>query len=226
MVAGALNPNVHVVQSGEIRALGPERARAAVWAYPTDTVWGIGAWAHNVQAHRVIAGIKGTAAGKPLSLLFGGHDHWKGAARWPAHLSGDWARRFFSLGTSLAAPKEWFLQRYPEEVVGREPSLSTRCLDFPFVLDLAGTLDGPLTTTSLNYTGTPPVRDLQEALEFLHTRPAEVLEGLEVLVVDEPGVRPSGQASSMLCLSVQGGWEWWRKGAQADAVQDLIDSLA
>lgn len=203
----------------QIEAIPMERARKAVWAYATDTVWGLGAWVFDAQAHQAVTDIKGTLEGKPLSLLFTDRAAWEGAASWPPLVRGERAGRLFELEASLAAPKTWFTQTYPAHAVGTGPYVSTRCLAFPLLSALGKQLQGPVTTTSLNITGHAPVQNTEEARALLTAR---VPPGVEVFLLDDKAVRPSGQASSMLVLKDNGEWDFWREGRHVDKIRAFM----
>lgn len=162
----------------------PQRARAgrtpwdegvravrsgAVVCYPTDTLWGLGVDPSRPEALRLLAEIKERPAGMPVSVAFSSLEElepWvllsprdRGLLR--TYLPGPYT---FLLRASPQARRRW-----APAVLGPGGRLGIRVPDHPGARAfLAAT--GPLTSTSANRHGDPPVRDVNEARSTFGSR--------------------------------------------------------
>lgn len=181
-------------------AVGRVREGALI-AYPTETVWGIGADASSDAAIEWLCRWKGRGHGSPLSILVAGLAGLEvlgfelgeaalklGGAFWPGPLTLVMpCRRSFARG------------------VGREDgAVGVRCSAHPLASALARRCEaegvGPLTATSLNRTGAVPALTRAEALaaagdeprgpQLVNVAGAEAGGDVESTVVDVTGERP------------------------------------
>lgn len=133
-------------------------------AYPTETVWGLGACADRPQAVDRLMAWKGRADDAPMSVLVPGL---AAAVRIGCQLAPA-ARRladaFWPGPLTLVVPCE---TRFARGVAGADGALGLRCSPHPVAQGLAIALEaaglGPLTSTSLNRSGEPPARDFETA---------------------------------------------------------------
>lgn len=140
--------------------LAVERARitllkGGVIAYPTDTVYGLGALVSNQAAVNRIKQIKGRTENKPLSIMVRDTAMAEvygqlrpGAER---YLPG----RFTLLITKTAAVPAWIT---PNELVG------VRIPDYPFTQALMSGLEEAVVTTSANLSRQVPVHSIDDFL--------------------------------------------------------------
>ena len=189
---------------------GPERAAAltswaeclkdgGVVAFPTDTVWGLGALASSEAGIARIYEAKGRADTKPMALLV------RDAAAARA-IALDWAEPIDAL-----ARKHWpgaltIVVRAPGRYPGAQRGVDTigmRVPDRPAVLELLGMLSQPLAATSANVSGEPELADAL-AIE------ARLGSSLDLLVEDGRGV--GGLASTVLEWNGR-IWRLLRQGA-------------
>ena len=170
-------------------------------AYPTETVWGLGADAGSEEAVGRLRSWKGRSEHAPISILVeGAHmlevlDFETGAAAqrlvsefWPGPLT-------------LVLPCR---RRFASGVARDDGAVGVRCSLHPLAAALARRLAnegvGPITSTSLNPSGAPAVRTRREALACCDDAPAAPrmidVEGAEAgdhpasTVVDLTGARP------------------------------------
>ncbi|MBJ21616.1 MAG: L-threonylcarbamoyladenylate synthase [bacterium] len=145
-------------------------------AYPTETVWGLGACADRPRAIARLMDWKGRASDAPLSILVSG------------------AEAAAALGCELSAPIHRLMDAFwpgplTLVVAGRETwapavarsdgALGLRCSSHPLASALARGLfeagRGPLTSTSFNRSGEPPARDLSAARHLMGAGGADTL---------------------------------------------------
>lgn len=146
-----------------IEVLGAE----GLLAFPTETVWGLGARAVSAEAVRRLQAFKGRDAGQPISVLVDSSARLgelgvavEATARavldafWPGPLT-------LVLAASSASP-------FAAGIAGPRGAIGFRCSNHPKCRALveAGFAAGlgPITATSFNRSGDPPVQTFHEAL--------------------------------------------------------------
>ena len=161
-----------------------------VVAYPTETVYGIGG-ACTPEGVAAVQSVKGRTADKPLLALI------PGAAAVPELVWSDSASELASIfwpgsvTLVLADPDATF----PTGV--RDPRAGTvgvRVTPHPIAARLVAELGAPLTSTSLNVPGEPPVTSGGEAREIL-----ERLGASDVWLLDAGTLPPSPPSTVVDC---------------------------
>ena len=162
-------------------------------AFPTDTVYGVGALAFLAPAVEQIYRAKGRPRSKAIPLLL------DSAGRLPEVAEN------VSQETSLLAEKFWpgpltivLLRKHavPDIVTAGGPSVAIRVPDHEFALRLTGAAGGALATTSANRSGQPDPVTAQEVLAYLGGRIELILDGgrcpggIPSTVVDLTGALP------------------------------------
>ena len=120
--------------------------------YPTETVYGIGGRACDVQAAHRIGELKGRGL-QPLIVLV------NEAPEGMPPLAAALAEAFWPGALTLVVPS---MDRFPSAIQGPEGSIALRCSPHPVVRSLIDAV-GPVTSTSANRTGEPPVLRAQDA---------------------------------------------------------------
>jgi L-threonylcarbamoyladenylate synthase len=119
-------------------------------AFPTETVYGLGADATNARAVARVFELKGRPANNPLIVHVPGMD---AAAelveRWPA-AAEKLARRFWPGPLTLVLPRN---ARIPDIVCAGGPTVAVRCPDHPVALELLRRAGMPLVGPSANRSG-------------------------------------------------------------------------
>ncbi len=181
-------------------------------AYPTETVWGLGACADRPRAIERLIAWKGRSAEAPMSVLVGSPEAAErlgcvldAAARrlaeafWPGPL------------TIVVACGRTFARG----VGGEGGALGLRCSPHPLAHALAAAVEeaglGPLTSTSLNRSGEPAVADLGAARALLAARAAEV--EVAPLLVEAAGADAGGAAPSSVVDCTRESPRLLREGA-------------
>jgi L-threonylcarbamoyladenylate synthase len=133
-------------------------------AYPTETVWGLGALARSAQAVDRLRSWKGRSEGKPISVLVGN----SAAIESGGFVIDDGVRRV--VAAFWPGPLTVVLrcrERYAPGVANLEGAIGVRCSPHPVAAALAiGAQErglGPITATSLNKAGDAPAETLADA---------------------------------------------------------------
>ena len=158
-------------------------------AFPTETVYGLGADGLDGAAVRAVFAAKGRPADNPLILHVAGMDQAAGVARLESR-ARDLAGRFWPGPLTLVLPA---LDRVPPEVRAGLPSVAVRCPRHPVALALIAACGRPLAAPSANRSGRPSPTTAAAVLEELDGRIDAVLDGgpcalgVESTVVDATG---------------------------------------
>lgn len=134
-------------------------------AFPTETVWGLAARADSERAMRALIEWKGRQDGQPVSVLVSGV-----AALEPSGIALPepglrLAARFWPGALTLVVPCG---RAFAAGVARADGAIGLRCSAHPVASALASAAEalgiGPLTATSFNRSGEPPVADSASAL--------------------------------------------------------------
>ncbi len=137
---------------------GPEQIAEAVRrlsaggivAFPTETVYGLGADALNADAVAHVFRLKGRPADNPLIVHVSGPAMAREVvARWTAD-ADTLADDFWPGPLTIVLPKA---ERVPDIVTGGGPTVAVRCPDHPLTLALLEVFNGPLVGPSANPSG-------------------------------------------------------------------------
>ena len=150
-------------------------------AFPTDTVYGVGALAFRPEPVQRLYTVKGRSTDKAIAVLVGRDTDLANVAAHLTPAARILARRFWPGSITLVVP------RHPNlpEAVSALPTVGVRLPDHPFARALME-ITGPLAVTSANRSGEPNAATAQEVLEQLTGRIELVLDGGRV-----PGGVPS-----------------------------------
>lgn len=159
-----------------------------VVAFPTDTVYGLGADLWNPHAIKKLFIAKGRDVNKAIAVLIGNPDALSQVTDMKAIAT--------SLYLTLLSECFWpgaltlVLPRHPDlpEILSPLPTIGVRMPDHSGALKLLNA-SGPLAVTSANLSGESPATTAQGVLEQLGERVDLVLDG---------GQSPGGQASTVL----------------------------
>ena len=165
-------------------------ARGELVAYPTDTLWGLGARATDARAVARLQALKGRPDGMPISIAVSSVpeiDRWAALSA-PARA---FARRYlpgpFTLLVPASAPAR---ARLAPGIAGPDGTIGVRVPDHAGARELLRRT-GPLTATSLNRHGARPAATLAEARRAFPRGVAAFLTG---------GATPSGRPSTLADL--------------------------
>jgi L-threonylcarbamoyladenylate synthase len=150
-----------VITDDPIGAGGDWVRGGGLLAYPTETVWGLGADACSVAAIDRLRSWKGKRESAPISILIAEPD-----ALEPLGFEfNDLARRLAA--AFWPGPLTLVLNcrgRFAPGVSRHDGAVGVRCSSHPIASALAGA--GPITSTSLNRSGATPAVTLEQAREI------------------------------------------------------------
>jgi L-threonylcarbamoyladenylate synthase len=151
-------------ESREVEAALARLADDRLLAYPTETVWGLGAAARSERALAALQRWKGRARSQPIAVLVPGLEALESLG---AELPGS-ARRL--VAAFWPGPLTLVLKcraRFAAGIAGPGGAVGFRCSSHPAARALAGAAFargvGPITATSLNRRGGAPARTRADA---------------------------------------------------------------
>jgi len=163
--------------------------RGGLVAFPTDTVYGVGAHAFLAEAVERIYMAKERPGEKAIPLLLSDASEMERVAESVPPEAWLLARRFWPGGLSLVVPKS----RIVPEAVSPGPTVAVRVPNHPVALKLIEALGAPLAATSANISGHPSPVTAAEVLAELGGRIQFIIDG---------GACPGGIPSTVLDLTV------------------------
>lgn len=177
----------------ELTAVVEHLRGGGVVAYPTETVYGLGGTC-TLGGIRRVQDFKGRRMSKPLIVLVESRQSVQGL-RWTESAS-ELADIFWPGAVTLVLedPEGLFPPGVRDEESG---SVAVRVTPHPIAARLVAELGVPLTSTSLNRAGEPPVLSGHEA-EALCAR-----LGAPVFVLDAGTLPPSGPSTVVDCTGVE-----------------------
>ncbi|MGC4107528.1 MAG: L-threonylcarbamoyladenylate synthase [Thermomicrobiales bacterium] len=157
-------------------------------AYPTDTVYGIGASIHYPGTLSRIYEIKGRKADASLPILLASSGDLAKASTGVDPLLLSLASRFWPGSLTVAVPAKPSL---PPQVIAADGTVGVRVPAHSVALTLAQRVGGVLATTSANISGQPPATKADEIGTTLRNRLDVILDG---------GISRNGRASTVIRL--------------------------
>lgn len=138
-------------QSAEVRLAADRLRSGGLVAFPTETVYGLGADALSAPAVERVFRLKGRPPNNPLIVHVDGEAMARRVVRvWPES-AARLARAFWPGPLTLVLPKA---ASVPSIVTGGGDSVAVRCPDHPLALALIAQLTGPIVGPSANPSGT------------------------------------------------------------------------
>lgn len=157
-----------------------------VVAYPTDTVYGLGASLHFPGSLRRMFEIKGRSREKTLPVLLASAADLDTVSTGVDPRLLEFASRFWPGPLTVAVPASPSL---PAEVIAADGTVGVRVPAHSVALTLAQRCGGALATTSANMSGFAPARHANEIGEPIRSLVDLVLDG---------GIAPGGTASTVV----------------------------
>lgn len=161
---------------------GPEEIAAALQrlksgglaAFPTETVYGLGADARSEPAVRRVFEVKGRPAHNPLIVHVAGEEMARAVAgAWPPE-AARLAAAFWPGPLSIIVPRG---PGIPDLVTAGGPTMALRCPDHPITLALLHAFGGPLVGPSANPSGRVSPTTAQHVREAFPEDQVYVLDG-------------------------------------------------
>jgi L-threonylcarbamoyladenylate synthase len=155
-------------------------------AFPTDTVYGLGARYDDEKAVTRIYQLKQRPREMPLPLLLAGSDQIDQVAVDVPPIAWLLAGRFLPGALTLVLPKS---DRVPDIVTGGGNTVAVRIPDHPVPLELIQGVGVPIVGTSANLNGQPSATSADEVRKQL---------GDKVDLIIDSGQSPGGQESTVV----------------------------
>lgn len=146
--------------------------RGGVVAFPTDTVYGLGALAFNAESVDRLYAIKGREHSKAIAVLIGSPEDLPHIASGPSQAAQQLAQRFWPGPLTLVVPRS---TRLPE-VLSQSETIGIRIPDHEVARKLLAAA-GPMAVTSANLSGQANTRTAQEVLDQLEGRIHLIIDG-------------------------------------------------
>jgi L-threonylcarbamoyladenylate synthase len=159
--------------------------KGGVIAFPTDTVYGLGADAFNAKAVERIYEIKNRPKHRQLPLLIAAAERLTTLASPIPEIAWFLAKRFWPGGLTLVLPKTDSLPVY----LAPGPTIAVRVPDHPVCLALIQHLGNPIIGTSANISGHPAALTADEVRQQLGGKIDFVING---------GKCPGGKESTVV----------------------------
>ena len=171
-----------------------------VVAFPTDTLYGLGADVFNLDALQKVFDIKERPAGLALPVLIDSWKQFETVAADVTPVARTLAEKYWPGPLTLIVSKA---DAVPDLLTAGAPTVAVRVPDHPVPRALARMFGGPITGTSANRSGEPDLKSLEELTAQLGSR---------VDYVVTAGPTPMGMASTVIDISA-GGPKLIREGA-------------
>jgi len=178
--------------------------KGGVVAFPTDTLYGLGADFSSRSAVQRVLNIKGKPEHMGLPLLLSGADELSQVTRDVPEEVWLLIRRFWPGALTLVVPR---LSIVSDLVTGGRDSVAVRVPDHPVPRALAHGLGRPITGTSANRSGQPSALTAEEVQQQLGTSVDLVIDGgaaplgLQSTIVDATGRMPKLLRAGAVSLS-------------------------
>lgn len=164
--------------------------RGEVIAFPTDTVYGVGAHAFQAQAVAQLYAVKERPIAMPIPLLLPDISALNTVCVHVPPLAWRIAERFWPGGLSLVLYRAPVV---PDVITAGRDTLAVRVPQHALVRDICRRLDAPLAATSANLHGQPAPANADDVMRGLVGRISLLLDG---------GECPGGVASTLLDMTV------------------------
>jgi len=175
-------------------------------AYPTETVYGLGADATDAEAVARVFETKGRSREKPVSLGVPDVDAAREYTR-PTDRELDFMREFLPGPVTVVVERR---EMVPDILTAGRDRVGVRIPDHDLALDLYRAANVPVTATSANLSGTGSVRRVDALSDAVRDEVAVVLDG---------GEAPGGGST---VVDVSDGTVH-RRGPEADAIESWLD---
>ncbi len=162
-----------------------------VVAFPTDTVYGVGAHAFQPEAVAALYVVKNRPTSKAIPILVAHIEDMTRVARTVPGVAWDLAERFWPGGLTLVLPRA---EQVPSVVTAGGDTVAVRYPDHLIPLALMRFAGAPLAATSANLSGQPSPTSALQVVEQLAGRVPLIIDG---------GECPGGVPSTVIDLSVE-----------------------
>lgn len=145
-------------------------------AFPTDTLYGVGADTFNPRAIKKLFAAKGRPLEKGIPILLSDVEYLGEIVSQTSDLAMKLAQNFWPGPLTLILPKKDSIS----EIISPDENIAVRVPDNVVARKFIRAAGGAVATSSANRSGEPPALDAQEALAALGDSIAAVLDGGKV----------------------------------------------
>ncbi|HLE10471.1 MAG: hypothetical protein A2504_16160 [Bdellovibrionales bacterium RIFOXYD12_FULL_39_22] len=191
--------------------------KKTIYVYPTDTVWGIGASIYDEEATELINGIKKSPEQKPLSILYSDVERMQKDFLLDSLFNLEFIKTIMAMEVTLVIDLSLAQISIPSWISKGSSSVFVRCLGYDFLKKIIEDTGAPISTTSLNFSGDPPIKDFDGAKKFYSKIRASAKE-VEIIFIDNADLKCSGQSSSIIRLGTD-GLHFVREGKRVNEIK-------
>jgi L-threonylcarbamoyladenylate synthase len=200
-------------QPGSIERAATILRRGGVVAFPTDTVYGLGAHGFKPAAIQQLYQIKERERQKAIALLIARQQDLTEVASDVPDIAWRLAERFWPGPVTLVVPKASSIL---DVLTAGQPSIGVRMPAHAVTLGLITALAAPLATTSANLSGHPEAITAEDVRAVLGDRIRLILDG---------GRCPGGVPSTVVDVTVTPA-QIRRRGALANEVEAFLSEVS
>ena len=147
-----------------------------VIAYPTETIYGLGANVFNSKAIKKIYELKSRDYGLPISILVSDIEMLKSVTDEVPKEVLPLIRRFWPGALTICFPAN---KAIPKDLITNTGKVGIRISSHPIASAIVRTLGKPVTTTSANPSGFPPSLDVKHIVSYFKDRIPCIVDGGE-----------------------------------------------
>jgi len=190
----------YMLEKDNIDAVADILLDGGVICYPTDTVWGIGCDATNVEAIQKVNQLKRRPSGKGYVLLV---DSIAMLKRYVVELHPriETLLEYHSRPLTIIYPKA---KNLPDEVCGKDGSVAIRVAQCAFCKTLIKTINAPIVSTSANLANKPFPKTFGEIS-------SEIIEKVDYIAKERRWDKTNGQPSTIAFVNDKGILEFIRE---------------
>jgi L-threonylcarbamoyladenylate synthase len=182
-------------------------------AFPTDTVYGVGAFAFRPEAVAALYAAKNRPITKAIPILVAGVEDIALVARTVPTAAWKLVEQFWPGGLTLVLLRA---EKVPDVVTAGGETVAIRCPDHPVPLNMMNATGAPLAATSANLSGQASPTTAPQVMMQLTGRVPLIIDG---------GACPGGVPSTVVDLSTSPS-RLLRAGAiSAEALRELLPDL-
>lgn len=164
-------PDVHGIE----RVVGYLRDGEVI-AYPTETIYGLGADVFNKKAVKKIYDLKARDYGLPISILVADLDMLRDCVERVPEEALSLIRKFWPGPLTILFPAS---HRFPQGLVTNTGKVGIRISSNPIASAIVRAFGKPITTTSANRSGFPPSLIVRHITKYFGDRIACIVDGGE-----------------------------------------------
>lgn len=190
----------YMLEKDNMEAVADILVDGGIICYPTDTVWGIGCDATNIEAIQKLNTLKNRPNGKGYVVLVNSIQMLKNYVE-ELHPRMETLLEFHERPLTIIYPKA---KNLPKEVCGEDGSIAIRLAKCSFCQAIIDELGAPIISTSANLSGVPYPRTFGEIS-------SEIIENVDYIAKERRWDKTNGQPSTIAIVDDKGLLEFIRE---------------